>query len=227
MDIIDNAKEIKNAKEKADYVFVIVHGGHEHYSLPSPKMQKQYRFYVEQGADIVIGHHTHCINGNEVYNGVPIYYSLGNFLFPLSYIQKDKWYIGLIVEIKVFQKKIDTKLHPICLSKETNNLSLLDTIKKQKVLEEIDEINKVIINPTELNNSWNQFLDKKGKTYLNYWSPFAFLMNRYTKYFLRKTGLTFINKKGVALYLNLMRCESHSETSQKILSNYLKDDIKA
>ena len=67
MDIIDNAKEIKNAKEKADYVFVIVHGGHEHYSLPSPKMQKQYRFYVEQGADIVIGHHTHCINGNEVY----------------------------------------------------------------------------------------------------------------------------------------------------------------
>lgn len=59
MDIIDNAKQIKNAKEKADFVFVIVHGGHEYYNLPSPRMQKQYRFYAEQGADIVVGHHTH------------------------------------------------------------------------------------------------------------------------------------------------------------------------
>lgn len=46
--------------------------------------RKQYRFYVEQGADIVVGHHTHCINGHEVHYGVPIYYSLGNFLFKFN-----------------------------------------------------------------------------------------------------------------------------------------------
>ena len=81
MDIIDNANQIKYARELADYVIVIVHGGHEYYNLPSPRMQKQYRFYADQGADIVVGHHTHCISGNEVYKGVPIYYSLGNFIF--------------------------------------------------------------------------------------------------------------------------------------------------
>lgn len=44
MDIIDNTMQIQEAKSKADYVIVIIHGGHEYYNLPSPRMQKQYRF---------------------------------------------------------------------------------------------------------------------------------------------------------------------------------------
>src|SRR5690606_5760342 len=77
MDLIDNAKHIQEAKGKSDHVIVIVHGGHEYYNLPSPRMQKQYRFYIDNGADIVIGHHTHCVNGDEEYKGKQIYYSLG------------------------------------------------------------------------------------------------------------------------------------------------------
>ena len=112
MNIIENAHQIKEAKRKVDFVFVVVHGGHEYYNLPSPRMQKQYRFYAEQGADIVIGHHTHCISGNEVYNGVPIYYSLGNFLFTKKSTYKD-WYIGLIVEVELQNGKLSTCLHPV------------------------------------------------------------------------------------------------------------------
>src|SRR5690606_25591800 len=46
MDIVDNVTQIKEAKSNSDFVFVIVHGGHEYYNLPSPRMKKQYRFYV-------------------------------------------------------------------------------------------------------------------------------------------------------------------------------------
>ncbi|MFW5803596.1 MAG: CapA family protein [bacterium] len=76
-----NARQIKKAKERSDFVIVIVHGGHEYYSLPSPKMVDQYRFYVENGADAVIGHHTHCYSGYEIYQNAPIVYSLGNMIF--------------------------------------------------------------------------------------------------------------------------------------------------
>lgn len=62
MDLIDDVKAIQEAKEKSDFVYVIVHGGHEYYNLPSPRMQKQYRFYVDNGADMVAGQHTHCIS---------------------------------------------------------------------------------------------------------------------------------------------------------------------
>jgi len=81
MDIIENTNQIKAAKATHDKVICIIHGGHEYYHLPSPRMQKQYRFYVDNGADAIVGHHTHCVGGYEVYNDVPIIYSLGNFLF--------------------------------------------------------------------------------------------------------------------------------------------------
>ena len=67
IDIIDNAAQIKKAKKECDFVIVIAHGGHEYYNLPSPRMQKLYRFFAENGADIVIGHHTHCVSGHAIH----------------------------------------------------------------------------------------------------------------------------------------------------------------
>src|SRR5690606_7204932 len=74
MDLISDTLKIQEARQNAVYVFVIVHGRQEHYNLPSPRMQSQYRYYATPGADIVISHHTHCISGFEIYNGIPIYY---------------------------------------------------------------------------------------------------------------------------------------------------------
>ena len=81
LNIIDNYHSIQDAKQQADILLVIVHGGHEGYPLPSPRMVQTYRFFAEIGASVVVGHHTHCASGFEVYHGVPIFYSLGNFIF--------------------------------------------------------------------------------------------------------------------------------------------------
>ena len=56
---IQNFYQIKEAKEKADYVLVIVHGGIELYNLPTPRMQETYRFFIDAGADAMINHHQH------------------------------------------------------------------------------------------------------------------------------------------------------------------------
>src|SRR5690606_16683331 len=112
-DVIDNVRQIKREKQISDKVIVIVHGGHEYYNLPSPRMVKQYRFYAENGADLVVGHHTHCISGHETYNGVPIFYSLGNFLFTKP-SRHQSWYNGLVLEIFVDKfQDIDVKIHPV------------------------------------------------------------------------------------------------------------------
>ena len=67
-------KTINEARENADFVIVILHGGHEHYELPSPRMKQQFRFMIDAGADAVIGHHTHVISGFEIYRGKPVFY---------------------------------------------------------------------------------------------------------------------------------------------------------
>lgn len=65
--------KIQEARQSADYVLVIVHGGHEYYQLPSPRMKETYRFFIDAGADAVINHHQHCYSGYEEYKGKPIF----------------------------------------------------------------------------------------------------------------------------------------------------------
>lgn len=71
--------KIQEAKNNADYILVIVHGGCEHYQYPSIRMQEVYRFFIDSGANAIINHHQHCYSGYEIYEGRPIIYGLGNF----------------------------------------------------------------------------------------------------------------------------------------------------
>ena len=48
---LKNYYSIKTAREKADYVIVIIHEGHEGYSLPSPRMMETCRFFIDSGVD--------------------------------------------------------------------------------------------------------------------------------------------------------------------------------
>ena len=76
IDVIDVCNRIKQARFKAQYVVVIIHGGHEHWQYPSPRMKKWYRFFVENGADVVVNHHQHCYSGYEEYLGKTIFYGI-------------------------------------------------------------------------------------------------------------------------------------------------------
>jgi poly-gamma-glutamate synthesis protein (capsule biosynthesis protein) len=57
---------ISEAKTKADYAVVIVHGGIEGFQLPTLRMQDLYRYFVDCGADVVVNHHQHCYSGYEI-----------------------------------------------------------------------------------------------------------------------------------------------------------------
>ncbi len=72
---------IQEAKVNADFVIVYVHWGTE-YSTELEEAQTQTaREYIDSGADVIIGAHSHCLQGMEYYNGKPIIYSMGNFWF--------------------------------------------------------------------------------------------------------------------------------------------------
>jgi hypothetical protein len=93
-------RQIHEAKlSGVDFVIVILHGGHEHYPLPSPRMKAQFRFMIDAGADAVVGHHTHIISGYEVYKNKPIFYSLGNFCFDWPTFRNSSWNKGIILRL--------------------------------------------------------------------------------------------------------------------------------
>lgn len=74
-------EDIRKARSFADYVVVSFHWGEERAVHPKTYQTEAARRAVDAGADLVIGHHPHVLQGVERYRGGLILYSLGNFAF--------------------------------------------------------------------------------------------------------------------------------------------------
>jgi len=75
------SERIKEEKEKSDYVVAIVHWGRESTHKLENVQKQTGKLYIDSGADMVIGHHAHVLQGMEFYKGKLIAYNLGNFIF--------------------------------------------------------------------------------------------------------------------------------------------------
>lgn len=72
---------IEEASKNSDYQIVFYHGGKERIHAPEQWKVRATHKLVDAGADLVIGNHPHVLQPTEVYNGVNIIYSLGNFCY--------------------------------------------------------------------------------------------------------------------------------------------------
>ncbi|RHU96867.1 CapA family protein [Clostridium sp. OM07-9AC] len=70
-------RAIRRAKKKADVVIAFVHWGTEYSTKLESAQTSQAKDYINAGADVVVGAHTHCLQGVGYYKGKPIFYSLG------------------------------------------------------------------------------------------------------------------------------------------------------
>ena len=72
---------IKEVKKESDYVVAIIHFGKEGSHDLETEQVESAKKYIDAGADIVVGHHAHVLQGVEIYNDKPIIYNLGDFIF--------------------------------------------------------------------------------------------------------------------------------------------------
>lgn len=79
---------IKNAKIKSDILIVSMHFGDEYKLIHNKRQETLAHLAIDNGADMVIGHHPHVIEDIEIYKEKTIVYSLGNFIFD-QYFSKD------------------------------------------------------------------------------------------------------------------------------------------
>lgn len=96
--IKDDIKQLR--KDGASIVVVSFHWGEEGKYNASFEQRKIAHYVIDNGADLVVGHHPHVIQGIENYKGKTIVYSLGNFCFGGNVNPKDK-------DTFVFQEKFD------------------------------------------------------------------------------------------------------------------------
>jgi poly-gamma-glutamate synthesis protein (capsule biosynthesis protein) len=216
---VANYYKIKEAEEFADYLILIVHGGHEMYNLPSPRMKETYRFFVDAGADVIIGHHTHCYSGYEIYKGKTIFYSLGNFLFDSKNYKPDIWYFGFAVRLNVTKTlELTFEIIPYKQSYIDVGIKILNKLEKDHFNNDLKKINAIIQDDFILEQKFNAFINNElAGTYKNFLEPLNFKVFET----FQKLGFmpSFLNKKKKRLYLNLIRCESHRDVVIKLLAD--------
>jgi poly-gamma-glutamate synthesis protein (capsule biosynthesis protein) len=75
-------RAIREASANADLVIVVIHWGVELDTQPRDYQVDEAHRMIDAGADVIFGHHAHRLQPMDTYEGKPIFYSLGNFVWP-------------------------------------------------------------------------------------------------------------------------------------------------
>jgi poly-gamma-glutamate synthesis protein (capsule biosynthesis protein) len=208
---------IKNAKEQSDFQIVILHGGKEMHPYPTPYQLKQFRFVADQGVHAVIGHHTHVIGGYEIYNGIPIVYSLGNFIFDEDGNSSD-WYKGALAGISIDeQNNFELELFQVHLENKTiqivDHFKVTNASNGNKFIQNIDD--------GQVAKEWEKLTKKQS-------IPVAKLLLNLSLFqrVLNKLGLFKYSNKDKRFLLalgNRYRCRTHRLFTVDSITNFLTE----
>lgn len=218
LDAVKVYHRIVEARKQSDYVLVIVHGGHEHFQLPSPRMKELYRFFVEVGADAVVNHHQHCYSGYEFYNGKPIIYGLGNFLFDHPKKRGSIWNEGYMAVIEFNAVGVGFKAVPYNQCDEEAIVRLMNGRENEQFVETIDGLNSVILDNDRLEQSMSSFIANKHRSVLGVFTPY---MNEYVRAIASRHWLPYCLPKGKVLsMINYISCEAQRDVTLGFLEDY-------
>lgn len=209
-------RSIMKAKDMCDYLFVLPHAGVENVDIPLPEWRIRYREFIDLGADAVIASHPHVPQGWEEYQGKPIHYSLGNFIFDsFSNTHGPYWNKGLGVKVTI---EDDGKI-----SYETLNVKYENHVLDIDKSTQAEEHDRYLCSLLTDSKAYNEALEK---------ALYALWRDEYQLYLLRGLGSvslntsknTFIHSaygvlKGmdIPMLLNNFQCESHRWAIERFL----------
>ena len=131
------AEKIKEVKSLCRWCVMVVHGGEEFTSLPSPYTRERYLKYLEMGVDIVVSHHPHVPMNYEKVGEKIIFYSLGNFIFDTDYqrVQFNTEF-GLLVKLNFTKDNYTWEAFGLRIDRETEHIV---KEKLPKIFENVEE----------------------------------------------------------------------------------------
>ncbi len=106
-------KEVQKTRQSnpEKVIFVSMHWGNE-YELNSSSEQRELAHQIiSAGADIIVGHHPHVVQGIELIQGKPVFYSLGNFIFDQQFLPETRE--GLLIGTVIERDQLTFRLFPI------------------------------------------------------------------------------------------------------------------
>lgn len=154
---------LSQAKAKADVVIICIHSDLEFSNSPAPWRVALFREIAELGADMIIHHHPHTLQGIEYWKNTLIAYSLGNYIFPVNdgdYMKNREGFVdeGLYLTVSLVDKEDGTReiSHQITptLIDEHNVTSLASGDKERDIRRKMQEYSLMLKNSSALRQAY-------------------------------------------------------------------------
>ena len=148
-------KHVKKMREQeVNFIVVNYHWGDMYSYKPNTQQKSMARFAIDNGADLVIGHHPHVLQGMEIYKGKAIVYSLGNFCYGGNMNPKDKDTI-IFQQLITFDAAISEIVGTECRIIPARISSRTDINSFQPVIAVEDEAERIILKYKTLSEELN------------------------------------------------------------------------
>lgn len=229
LDTIDNIKDIRKAKDTSDFVFVVIHAGQDFNHFPPPFLVKRCRFYAEEGASAVICHHSHYVSGYEEHKDVPIFYGLGNVIYPNQVEEERQKTLVVKFILAGDLLKYDVGLYYF----DTSQMKLLNTELHERYgyKTQLEKLSRIVTDERLNKKNWLSEVNKiEYYRYMILIGSFPHLIFRVMK----KLRLLFLleylfvfRKKNYFHIWNLIKRETHRDALLSIFENrYNKDEFR-
>jgi hypothetical protein len=206
-----SASQIIEARRHYDLIIAILHLGNEYLPIPSDVTVSACRAMAHAGADAVIAHHPHIPLCSEIYEGVPICYSLGNFLFgprenPADVMKKSPgWYLSTVAELVFSDQGCALQLHPF-RQRSDLSLEILSEQGKSAFHEYADLGRAIVAAPLRHQKIW----DQEAR---NLFRGFGDRLKNYVEDF--NSSDPHARRKAAAILHELFRTDAHHAVTQR------------
>ena len=207
-------EDVRELKEKVDYVIVLYHGGIENHPYPSPLLQKKCRKFAEQGADLILSQHSHCIGTLEKHAGGTILYGQGNCAFGYR-AGNQAWNEGLAVLIDPGSGQVEFRL----LQASKHGVVYAEEALQRERLEQLKRDSEHLKDEAWIRSEWSRFCQSRKALDL----PLLYGWNRVLIRLNRIFGNRLIerrySRRKQMITMNMIRCDALHEVVQTILED--------
>lgn len=194
-DPYDTPEDIRKGKACADKVLVIYHGGKEFCKYPSPRLHQICHAMSDNGADLILCQHSHCIGCYENYNQCHILYGQGNFHFVMPR-NEEGWNSGLAVRYDTGSNELE---FVFCVS-GGNGIALAKGQESTRLLKEFEQRNRTL-QSGEWKEGWQLFCEENRKGYVDR---------------LTKALSPDASAEEKAMFGHYLDCEAHSDLIREL-----------
>jgi len=182
-------RDIEKLRPLVDTLIVSAHWGLERMDRPSAATIRLAHQIVEQGADMIVGHHPHVLQGIEYYKGKLIAYSLGNFIFDIGGWNSD-YRESVILDVSFYPAhKAEIEIVPVTINSSWQAVPVHgnEKIRRLKYIDELSSKVKLETEGTVEENAlkyYREYMENTRKNRIGAYCYFISQFGRYKKRFV-------------------------------------------